>query len=273
MLKTRVITAIIGIIIAVGAVTMGGILFNAILFILALVGWNEYFSMFRKVPSTKVWSATGALGILLVLGPMIFGLYKISLFLLVLSVISMAVYYTLKRKGGELSTLMNTVGGFFYVATGLASLMILRDSSMYESTGLAIENVEMGVLIIWLLLLTTWASDTFAYFAGRFWGMRKIVPHISPNKTLEGFVGGFVGCVIVGALYAFIVGVPFYMGLGVGIIVGIVAPLGDLFESKLKRYAGIKDSGQLLPGHGGFLDRFDSLLFAAPAVLAYVLLW
>ena len=92
-----------------------------------------------------------------------------------------------------------------------------------------------------------------------------------PNKSLEGYVGGFIGCLLTGIIYAVIVGIPFFLGLGAGLLTGIAAPLGDLFESKLKRACGVKDSGVLLPGHGGVLDRFDSLLFSAPMVLVYLL--
>ncbi len=113
----------------------------------------------------------------------------------------------------------------------------------------------------------------FAYFSGRAFGKRKIVPSISPNKTLEGFIGGFIGCILTGAVFSYIVGIPWWMGIHVGMISGILAPLGDLFESKIKRLCNVKDSGTLLPGHGGVLDRFDSLLFAAPITLVYILLF
>ena len=120
-------------------------------------------------------------------------------------------------------------------------------------------------------MFSTWASDTFAYFAGRAFGKRKIVPSISPNKTLEGFIGGFIGCVVTGIVYAVISHIPVYIGAYVGIICGVLAPLGDLFESKLKRLCNVKDSGTLLPGHGGVLDRFDSLMFTAPVTLLLIL--
>ncbi|WP_369680427.1 phosphatidate cytidylyltransferase [Veillonella dispar] len=149
---------------------------------------------------------------------------------------------------------------------------IIREK-IYMSLSMPFELYNWGTITLWLVLFTTWASDTFAYFAGRAFGKRKIVPSISPNKTLEGFIGGFIGCIITGAVFSYIVGIPWWMGIHVGMISGILAPLGDLFESKIKRLCNVKDSGTLLPGHGGVLDRFDSLLFAAPITLIYILLF
>ena len=98
------------------------------------------------------------------------------------------------------------------------------------------------------------------------------MPHISPNKTAEGYLGGFVGCILTGWIFACLFGLPYQIGLTFGVLAGILAPLGDLFESKLKRTCGVKDSGTLLPGHGGVLDRFDSLLLTGPAIIFYLFL-
>ena len=164
------------------------------------------------------------------------------------------------------------MSGILYVTSGFVALMAIRDTQLYENTTYYAGQSSFGESVIWLLLLSIWASDTFAYFVGKKWGARRIVPDISPNKTLEGFIGGFIGCVLTGWIGSICLGLPSTLGTGIGIIVGIMAPLGDLFESKLKRLANKKDSGNLLPGHGGVLDRFDSLLFATPLVLAYILM-
>ena len=150
---------------------------------------------------------------------------------------------------------------------------MIRHDSIYMSLSMPFELYNWGTITLWLVLFTTWASDTFAYFAGRAFGKRKIVPSISPNKTLEGFIGGFIGCIITGAVFSYIVGIPWWMGIHVGMISGILAPLGDIFYSESKCFCTVKDSGTLLPGHGGVLDRFDSLLFAAPITLIYILLF
>lgn len=127
-----------------------------------------------------------------------------------------------------------------------------------------------GMHLAYVFFFVIWATDTLAYFIGRRWGAHKLLPAISPKKSWEGTIGGTMAGTLVGLLSAH------WMGLGLlaaglfGIIVSVVGQMGDLLESGLKRYTGVKDSGGLLPGHGGILDRFDSALFALP--IAYYLL-
>jgi len=115
-----------------------------------------------------------------------------------------------------------------------------------------------------LLVLLVWAFDTAAYFTGRRFGRRPFMAHISPSKTQEGVAGGLAAAAIVGAVLLALLGRPWPAGLLIGLIVGAAAQAGDLAESMLKRAAGAKESGTLIPGHGGMLDRVDSFLFAAP---------
>ena len=115
-----------------------------------------------------------------------------------------------------------------------------------------------------------WATDTFAYFVGRGCGKHKLSPILSPAKTVEGAIGGLLGAVGVGIIFGLWIHLPIFRAVGVGLIAGIVGQIGDLFESALKRELGIKDFGSVMPGHGGALDRFDSLLFVAP--FAYLFL-
>jgi phosphatidate cytidylyltransferase len=123
---------------------------------------------------------------------------------------------------------------------------------------------------ILLLLLVVWAYDTAAYFAGRRFGQHAFMSHISPTKTMEGVVGGVVAAAVVGAVVVALLGRPWLAGIGFGLLVAAAAQAGDLAESMLKRAAGAKDSGAMIPGHGGLLDRIDSFLFAAPVAYFYV---
>jgi phosphatidate cytidylyltransferase len=145
--------------------------------------------------------------------------------------------------------------GFLYIALPTFALLVLS-WAWFE-------------LVFWLMLVT-WATDIFAYFAGRSIGGPKLAPRISPNKTWAGLIGGMAGAAAVGALAAWLFGIsaelPEFLWLGAPM--GLLAQLGDLYESRVKRRLGVKDSGTLLPGHGGVLDRVDGLL---PVILATLL--
>lgn len=131
-------------------------------------------------------------------------------------------------------------------------------------------DTAAGMACLFLPLALTWACDTAAWFVGRRWGRRRLAPRISPGKTVEGVGAGLVAAVAAALLYEAMVlrpvglALPWPVALTIGGVVGLLAPLGDLAESLLKREAGVKDSGRLLPGHGGLLDRVDSLLFVLP---------
>lgn len=157
------------------------------------------------------------------------------------------------------------VFGPVYVGFLLATALMLREISGVDSPNLGRS---------WLLfaLLVTFAVDTGAYGVGRTIGKRPMAPRISPNKTWEGSVGGFVSAVAAALLLGLIfdLEVPVWQQAVIGAVVGVVAQLGDLVESKLKRVADVKDASSIIPGHGGLLDRLDSILFVLPAV--YLLL-
>jgi phosphatidate cytidylyltransferase len=132
---------------------------------------------------------------------------------------------------------------------------------------------EQGAWRLALLLTIVMVSDSAAYFVGSAWGHLKLAPHISPHKTVEGALGGLLGGVV-GALavrYLGLPGLPLAHAVGLGVLVAGLGMVGDLDESLLKRWAGVKDSGTLFPGHGGMLDRLDSLLFGAPVLYYYFL--
>lgn len=132
-----------------------------------------------------------------------------------------------------------------------------------------------GNFYVWLIFIGSWITDTAAYYAGRLFGKTKLCPKVSPKKTIEGSIGGLIGSVIFcGVLGAFannyIVTFPLYHFLIIGGLCGVFSQLGDLVASSVKRYVGIKDYSNLIPGHGGILDRFDSILFSGVVVFYYL---
>lgn len=152
--------------------------------------------------------------------------------------------------------------GLVYPALALALLVSL---SISNSSG-------QGYRAIWSILLTVWTGDTAAYFGGRSFGGRRLAPVLSPGKTVSGAVFALTATLAVGAiLLPWFIPVRWYEGAFFGLIVGAAAQVGDLFESLLKRAGGVKDSGGIIPGHGGILDRFDSLAFAIPMAYLFFL--
>jgi phosphatidate cytidylyltransferase len=169
-----------------------------------------------------------------------------------------------------LPTWFATVFGALY-ASLLAFVLRLGEAApaVAVSAPLAPLGAERGWIL--LLVLGVWAYDTAAYFVGRRFGRARFMSHISPSKTYAGLIGGTFGCTIVVMAMLQGLGEPVVDGLLLGPLLALSAQAGDLAESMLKRAAGAKDSGSLIPGHGGVLDRIDSFLFAAPVVTLYVL--
>ena len=170
------------------------------------------------------------------------------------------LYFLFSKKGTTFNTFQKFVAGLFYIGGGCIFL-----------TMIPYKNDEFAKLLIMGIFILIWVNDSFAYIVGRSIGRTKLFPSVSPKKTIEGAVGGFLFTLATAyfmAKYEPIVNVPQWMALAAVIV--IAGNLGDLVESKLKRVAGVKDSGALLPGHGGMLDRLDSLVFAAP--FAYLIL-
>lgn len=168
------------------------------------------------------------------------------------------------KKTDSLVQLLNTTFHGLYAPIGFFSLYLLRIQG----------NEFEGLFILFSVLLMIWGNDIAAYFGGRTFGKHKMAPHISPKKTWEGFASGFIGSFI-GFGFAVLIlnegnNMTWYSILAMVLLTGIFGPIGDLTASKFKRAAEIKDSSTLLPGHGGFYDRFDSTLVVAPAILIYL---
>lgn len=175
------------------------------------------------------------------------------------------------RTGSALGRLRRWNGliGAVYIGMLLGSFVLLRDLGPRLSVT-PFGAADRGAWLMLLVALCVWAGDTAAYFVGRSLGRKKLAPTLSPGKTVEGAVGGLVGSIVVGAGFGHWFGIPLTIGLGFGVLAGTFGPLGDLWESALKRELGIKDFGGVMPGHGGALDRFDSLLFVAPLAFLYL---
>ncbi len=141
-------------------------------------------------------------------------------------------------------------------------------------------NLDRGFEYIWLVIIGSTITDMFAYFTGVTLGKTKIIPHISPKKTVEGSIGGAIGCMLTMILYGAVImnrvetaAIPLYHFAIMGLLCGMVSQLGDWAASAIKRSTGIKDFGKLIPGHGGIMDRVDSILFVAPMIYIYVTLF
>lgn len=161
-----------------------------------------------------------------------------------------------------------TFGALYVGLLGFVVRLTAADAPVDPNALLGFLGAGRGWILA--LVLVVWAFDTAAYFTGRQYGRHPFMAHISPSKTQEGVVGGLVAAAIVGALFVALLGRPWPAGLVFGLLVGAAAQAGDLAESMVKRAAGAKESGTLIPGHGGILDRVDSFLFAAPVAYFYV---
>lgn len=182
--------------------------------------------------------------------------------LLLLVVLSVSIVFELGST--PVINLGYSLGGLIYLSLSLGLLVFIRMLHA-DDTGLA----NGGKTIALLLIFSLWINDTMAYIVGSFIGKTPL-SKISPKKTWEGTAGGVILCAVVIGIIGKLMFFPVQHAIAIALIAGISGTLGDLFESKLKRMAGVKDSGSIMPGHGGFLDRFDSLLFASVFVWIYV---
>ncbi len=270
MLVKRILTALVGIPLSVLVVVQGGWLFVAAVAALALCAWHEWRGICNAA-AIEIPQTAGFAFLLLLLGCAWQGngreLYAITSFA-ALAVMSLAV---LGRARYSLQTAAFSCLGAFYIGAGFSHLVLLRFLSGAVKVELFGSFVAAGAVYLGIAFLGIWSSDTMAFFVGRQWGRHKLSPSISPGKTVEGFLGGLLCCVALTIYLGQVwLGLSLFSAAGLGVLIGLTAPLGDLAESALKRFAGVKDSGTLFPGHGGVLDRFDSVLFAVPVVYYYI---
>ncbi|MGI5939492.1 MAG: phosphatidate cytidylyltransferase [Thermoleophilia bacterium] len=248
MLKSRVLVAIIGIPIGLAAVILGSYFILGLAVILTVLGMHEYYNLVRPYRPNLLVGYLASLAV--VGGAYVMGVPGIMAGLAA-SVILIFFWSLRGEPGAHLVGRMAVTGfGILWVAMGFAYIVLLRE-------------LNHGMALTILVLACTILNDTFAYFIGRAFGRHPMAPRISPKKSMEGALGGLVGSIVaavVVSLYA-----PWLStrnAVILGLIIGIVGQWGDLFESTVKRDFGVKDSGKILAGHGGILDRFDSMLFA-----------
>ncbi len=169
---------------------------------------------------------------------------------------------------GGLASWAITFAGACYIGGTLAFTIVLRQlDTPLRAAPLADLGMQPGAAWLSSVLLMTWGGDAVAYFVGRQFGRHPLAPSLSPRKSWEGAAGGLVGSALLGICCVWLCGLPiaFWGGALLGLVTGVAGPIGDLVESMIKRQIGLKDVGSMIPGHGGLLDRIDSILFAVPA--------
>lgn len=260
-IKKRILTAAVALPLLILLILHGGyFLFCGFIILLSFLGLTEFYRM--ALPERRGEGMAASLaGALLPLALLFHDPLRL-LFAVMLLVIPSCLLFLfrirdIRQSAGETALFLM---GFLYVPLLLGHLVLLR-------------GVQFGVQWIFLLLVIVMAGDTGAYFTGSRFGRRKLYPIVSPNKSVEGALGGLAGSVAgaVIARFTFFPELTLADALVTALLLGLLGQLGDLFESLLKRSFGVKDSGAIIPGHGGILDRLDSVLFAAPAAFYYAL--
>lgn len=270
-LSKRVAVAAVGIPLAVLVLYIGGWVLALVLAAIAAGGAAEVYRLARQRsvrPLTAIGVVAAALPVILTVAVADPVAAALHLFVAT-SLLTAACAIFLRGVGGApLTATAVTVFGALLTGGTLMYAMLLRELPVASDTRW---DAWVGPALLAFPITLTWMSDTFAYFGGRRFGRRKLIPAVSPGKTVEGAISSVIGGTIVGALYAQLIfgawlGVPLspLVGALIGLLISPVAQIGDLAESLLKREAGVKDSGTLLPGHGGVLDRFDALFFTIP---------
>ncbi len=258
MFRTRLLSGIVLVIIALVLIILGGNVLLAGLFAVSLVGMFELYRVFHIEKSLL-----GAVGYLAAAGYYVNLIFPfipdMEVFVLGFLILVMAAY-VLKFPAYKADQVFAAFAGVFYVAVMLSCIYRTR-------------MMEAGAYIVWLIFLCSWGSDTCAYCVGVLIGKHKMAPRLSPKKSIEGAVGGILGAAILTILYGWIFQEPMKLtGNYLLILAGIsaigagISMVGDLAASAIKRNYDIKDYGKLIPGHGGILDRFDSVIFTAPSV-------
>ena len=271
-------------------VVAGGAALAALLAIASAIGAWEYFRIARASGQTPMEDlGIAAAGIIpLVVHARFLGIQfpAIPVAAVVFVVILGVAIWRRGVEGRPLGAAAVTVVGAIYTGGMLSFGYALRyHPYAFADAQLGAFEVASGALLLMLPMLVTWASDTGAYAVGRMMGRRKLIPTVSPGKTVEGAIGGIIASVLVAWAFGdFVLRPAAQLGfkwfpwgiITFGVVISVAAQIGDLFESLIKREAGVKDSSRILPGHGGILDRLDSMFFVLPVsflLVQWLLTW
>ncbi len=285
----RIIVAIIGIPLAIAIVYVGGWYLAIVVMIITVLALKEFYNISaykHSYPNTTLGYITG---VLLIVNFQYYYLFQAMIYAVFLIIIFTLLTFILEmwhKKPNSTLNVSATITGVLYIPLSMSSLILIRN--FYDITQ-NIQSHNYGFVYIpknvlasttegaWLLMsifVSIWICDSAAYFIGKAIGKHKLFERISPKKTWEGAISGLIFAVISfwGASEIMLKDFPDIYAIVIGLIVGVIGQIGDLSESMLKRDAQIKDSSDLLPGHGGVLDRFDSILFVIPIVFIYLFL-
>jgi len=262
MLVIRIISALVGIPIVLVAVFYGGPWYALFLLLAVNIGAYEYNNLLKKRNYNGAAAFT-FIGVSLFTAGVYFEQFQLLYPLIMILFFMLFVNSLFSMDKLSLADSAFTLWGIIYLG-GLAGFLLM------------LRALPDGALLTYIMLAGVWIHDTCAYFIGKKWGMRKFAPDISPNKSVEGSIAGITGTVAI--FFSLAVLIPEYSPLNpaqaivLALGIAVFSQLGDLLESVLKRQLGVKDSGVIIPGHGGILDRFDSILLTAPFTYAYFLL-
>ena len=226
--------------------------------ILTTIGLFELYSAFKKINIKPIYPIGLLINTYLILQlafnlPPKFAIIIFFIFFICLSLLTISNKY-------NILDIATTLFGTTYITLPFSSIIYIYNNNNYNPN------------VVWVIFIIAFSTDTFAYFIGKKLGKHKLIPKISPNKTIEGSLGGILGSTIAITFYCIVFSLDLKILIPVAIIGSILSQIGDLFASSIKRYSNIKDFGDLIPGHGGIIDRLDSILFVAPTILCFMLL-
>ena len=254
MFKTRLISGIFLVIAALLTIISGGYVLFVTLLCVSLLGIQElYKAMGVHKDGVGLLELAGYLGTILYYASLLLGFERYGMMAVLLGLVLLMFVYVFTYPKYEADQVMSAFFGIVYVAVMLSFIFLTR-------------NLEGGKFLVWLIFLCSWGCDTCAYCVGMLIGKHKMAPVLSPKKSVEGAVGGVVGAAALGAIYAAVTHGPIVEYAVICAVGALISMVGDLAASAIKRNRVIKDYGKLIPGHGGILDRFDSVIFTSPII-------